>query len=185
MIDHSKGLLPRPAAVRRPDETPPLAGQEAEQRSKTRRKAEMDALQDLGKALLGVGPARLAELDLPEQLVDALEAARRITSREAHRRQIQFIGRLMRDVDPTPIRTRLAQWANAPNADKARLHAVERWRERLLFEGDALEALCAERPAADKHRLATLIETARAERAHGRPPRASRELFRALSVLFQ
>jgi ribosome-associated protein len=167
--------------VRRPDETPPLADQEARPASKTRRKAEMDALQALGQALLGLAPARLAQLDLPDRLVDALDAARRITQHEARRRQVQFIGRLMRDVDPTPIRARLVLWADAPNAEKARLHAVERWRERLLSEADGLDRLCAERPAADRPRLAGLVESVRAERAHGARPRSYRELFRALN----
>ena|SRR5438105_6597386 len=144
----------------------------------------MDALQDLGEVLLELPPARLAELDLPERLVDALDAARRITRHEARRRQLQFIGRLMRDVDPAPIRARLAQWADAPNAEKARLHAVERWRERLLAEPEALDRLCADRPATDRDRLAALIERTRAERAHGQPPRAYRELYRALNRVF-
>jgi len=144
----------------------------------------MDALQGLGEALLDVGSARLAELDLPERLIDALDAARRITRHEARRRQLQFIGRLMREVDPAPIRARLAQWADAPNAEKARVHAVERWRERLLSEASGLERLCAERPDADRERLAALLESARAERAHGGPPRAYRELYRCLNRLF-
>ena len=59
----------------------------------------MNALQALGEALLNVAPARRAELDLPERLIDALDAAQRITGREARRRQLQFIGRLMRDLD--------------------------------------------------------------------------------------
>jgi ribosome-associated protein len=170
--------------MRRPDETPPQTVPVAEQRSKTQRTAEMDALQALGKALLNVGSARRAELDLPERLVEALDAAQRITQREARRRQLQFIGRLMRDIDAVPIRARLAQWADAPNAEKARLHALERWRERLLAQGDALDRLCAEHPAADRARLAALVDAVHAERAHGQPPRAYRELFRALTVVF-
>jgi ribosome-associated protein len=172
--------------MRRPDETPLQTVQMAERPSrlsKTQRKAEMSALQALGEALLNVGPARRAELDLPERLIDALDAAQRITRREARRRQLQFIGRLMRDIDAAPIRTRLAQWADAPNAEKARLHALERWRERLLAEDDALDRLCAERPAADRARLVALVDAVHAERAHGQPPRAYRELFRALTVV--
>ena len=145
----------------------------------------MAALQTLGEALLSVGTARRAELDLPERLSEALEAAQRITQREARRRQLQFIGRLMRDIDAAPIRARLAQWADAPNAEKARLHALERWRERLLSEPGALEELCAKRGAADRPQLALLVETVHAERAHGKPPRAYRELFRTLDVLFR
>jgi ribosome-associated protein len=169
--------------MRRPDETPPQAIRVAERPSKTRQKAEMNALQALGEALLDVAPARRAELDLPERLIEALDAAQRITGREARRRQLQFIGRLMRDIDAAPIRTRLAQWADAPNAEKARLHALERWRERLLADDDALDRLCAERPAADRALLAALVDAVRAERAHGQPPRAYRELFRALTAL--
>jgi ribosome-associated protein len=169
--------------MRRPDETPPQAVQVAERPSKTQRKTEMNALQALGEALLNVGPGRRAELDLPERLIDALDAAERITRREARRRQLQFIGRLMRDIDAAPIRTRLAQWADAPNAEKARLHALERWRERLLAEDDALDRLCAERPAADRARLVALVDAVHAERARGQPPRAYRELFRALTVV--
>jgi ribosome-associated protein len=171
--------------MRRPDETPSQAVQEAEGYSKTRRKAEMSALQELGEALLSLGPARRAELDLPERLAEALDEAQRIKQREARRRQLQFIGRLMRDVDAAPIRIQLALWADAPNAEKARLHALERWRERLLADRGALDRLCAERPEADRARLATLIEAAHAERARGQPPRAYRELFRALVALFR
>ena len=154
----------------------------AERVSKTRRKAEMTDLQTLGRELLEVGPARRAELDLPERLVDALDAAQRITRREARRRQLQFIGRLMRDIDAAPIRARLTQWADAPNAAKARLHALEHWRERVLAGDDALDRLCAERPGADRARLAALVDAVHAERARGQPPRAYRELFRALAV---
>ena len=145
----------------------------------------MTALQALGEDLLRIGPARRAELDLPEQLGEALDAAQRITQREAKRRQLQFIGRLMRGVDAAPIRARLAQWADAPNAEKARLHVLERWRERLLSEPGALNALCLERPGADRSRIAELVESARIERYTARPPRAYRELFRALEALLR
>src|SRR5438552_16218966 len=110
--------------MRRPAETPPqaLRGDEApETDSKTRRKAEVSALQTLGEALLNVSPARRAELELPERLIEALDAALRITRREARRRQLQFIGRLMRDIDAASIRKRLSQWADAHHVDKARL----------------------------------------------------------------
>jgi len=174
--------------MRRSDEAPPQTVRVAEPpsgTSKTQRKAEMSALQALGEALLDVSSARRAELELPERLIEALDEAQRITRREARRRQLQFIGRLMRDIDAAPIRTRLAQWADAPNAAKARLHALERWRERLLAEDDALDRLCAEQPAADRARLAALVDAVHAERAHDQPPRAYRELFRALTALFR
>ena len=171
--------------MRRPDETPLPADRMAERPSKTRRKEEMAALQALGEALLSVGSARRAQLDLPERLSEALDATQRITQREARRRQLQFIGRLMREIDAAPIRARLAQWADAPNAEKARLHALERWRERLLSDAGAVQELCAERPAAERQRIALLVATVHMERAHGKPPRAYRELFRALDELFR
>jgi len=170
-------------AMRRPDETPSTTVQEAPPPSKTRRKAEMDALQDLGEALLRVDPERLAELELPDRLTEAIGAARRITHREARRRQLQFIGRLMRDVDPGPIRDRLAQWSDAPNREKARLHAIERWRERLLAEARGLDDLVAEFPDADRAAFAALVERTHREHVRGSPPRAYRELFRALAAL--
>jgi ribosome-associated protein len=96
---------------------------------------------------------------------------------------MQFIGRLMRDVDPLPIQARLEQWEGAPNAEKARLTHVERWRTRLLSEADALDRLCVENPRADRPRLEALVTRVRDERAHGQPPHAYRELFRALNAL--
>src|ERR1019366_3685119 len=103
--------------------------------------AEMHALQDLGEAMVRLTPARLAPPALPEKLAAAIARARHITQWEARRRQRQFIGRLMRDVDPLPIQARLEQWAGAPNAEKARLANVERWRTRLSSDADALGRL--------------------------------------------
>jgi len=171
-------------AMRRSDETPSAAVQ-AEQPSKTRRKAAMDELQALGEALVRVDPQRLRDLDLPERLTEAIGETRRITQHEARRRQLQFIGRLMREVDASPIRARLAEWEDAPNREKARLHAIERWRERLLAEPDALGALCAEHPGADRIALAELVESVHRQRVRGGPPRAYRELFRTLGALLR
>ena len=143
----------------------------------------MDALQSLGEALVGVDPARLAELELPDRLVEAIGETRRISQREARRRQIQFIGRLMREVDPAPIRARLAQWTDAPNREKARLHAIERWRERLLADASALDHLCSQYPDADRGAFGSLVELAHREHLRGAAPRAYRELFKALGAL--
>jgi ribosome-associated protein len=170
-------------AMRRPDETPPTAVQEAPRPSKTRRKAEMDELQALGEALIRVDPARLAELELPERLIEAIRETQRITRREARRRQMQFIGRLMREVDPAPVRARLAQWTDAPGREKARLHAIEGWRERLLVDVHALDALCFEYPDADRSAIAALVEQTHREQLRGSPPHAYRALFRALGAL--
>jgi ribosome-associated protein len=153
------------------------------QPSKTRRKAEMHALQDLGEALVRLTPARLDALALPEKLADAVADARGITKWEARRRQMQFIGRLMRDVDPLPIQASLDGWAGAPTAEKARLAHVERWRTRLLSDAGALDLLCAEKSSTDRARITALLSRVRDERAHAQPPHAYRELFRILNAL--
>ncbi len=151
--------------------------------SKTRRKHAMLALQDLGEALTELNPARLAALALPERLAEAIATARKLTRHEARRRQMQFVGKLMREIDPAPIRAQLEHWAVAPNAEKARIAAVERWRTQLLDEPAALDQLCAQSHGADRPRLAALIARAAEERTRGEPPHAYRELFRELNSL--
>jgi ribosome-associated protein len=165
--------------------TPPDGA--TERPSKTRRKADMHALQDLGVALVELEPKRFAELAveaaLPERLVEAIRDARTVTAWGARKRALQFVGKLMRDVDAEPIRRRLDLWAQGHDIDVARQRALETWRERLLAEPDALDALAAEHPALDRARLRSLIARAREERERGVPPHAFRELFRALKAL--
>ena len=173
---------------RRDDSTPVAeAGQDDLPPSKTRRKAEMHALQDLGERLVGIDDGKIdslaADALLPERLVEAVREARRITAWGARKRQLQFIGKLMRDVDPAPIESRLADWSQGIHADTARQHALERWRTRLLDEPGALDALAAAYPGQDTAMFRPLIAKAREERLHGSPPHAYRELFRALKAL--
>jgi len=155
--------------------------------SKTRRKADMHALQDLGEALVELDTRRfdvvVEEAGLPERLVDAIRAARSITAHGGRRRQLQYVGKLMRGVDPAPIRTRLDAWAEGRDADAAKLHALERLRERLLTEPTALDELVATHPTLDRPRFRSLIAKAKDERAKGAPPHAFRELWRALREL--
>lgn len=161
-----------------PDDRPP---------SKTRRKAEMHALQDIGEALVQLEPKRLAELAaevaLPDRLVDAVREARSITAWGGRKRQLQFVGKLMRDIDSEPIRRRLDLWTRGHGVDTARQHALEQWRERLIAEPAALDALSAEFPRLDRPRFRALVAKARDERARGGPPHAFRELFRELKSL--
>lgn len=159
----------------------------AQRPSKTQLKTQMHALQDLGEALISLEPRRLdevaAEAALPERLVEAIREARGITAWGARRRQIQYVGKLMRDVDPEPVRRRLELWATGHHVAAAQEHALEQWRERLLADPSALDALCAAHPQLDRPRFRALIAKARDERARGEPPHAFRELFRALKAL--
>jgi ribosome-associated protein len=147
----------------------------------------MHALQDLGVTLVELEPKRFDELAtharLPERLIEAIREARGITAWGGRKRALQYVGKLMREVDPEPIRKRLDQWVQGHDVDVERQRALERWRERLLTEPDALDVLAVEYPRLDRARLRSLVARSRDEREHGAPPHAFRELFRTLKAL--
>jgi ribosome-associated protein len=151
-----------------------------ERPSKTQRKREVEALQQIGVELVGLNADQLAQIELPEILHDAVVAAWHIRDFEGRRRQLQYIGRLMREVDPEPIRACLAQWHGVSYEHAARERAIEGWRARLLAEPQALDAFAAEFRAADVQALRTLIASVLRDQAAGRPPKQFRALFRAL-----
>jgi ribosome-associated protein len=128
----------------------------------------------------------LDSLNLPETLVDAVREARRITSRGGGARQRQYIGKLMRDVDPEPIRAFLASRNKIDARETERFKRVEAWRERLIKEGlPALDELERWRPGLDRDEWSRRLSAARDEHARtGAIGAASRELFRALRALF-
>lgn len=148
--------------------------------SKSQRKREMQELQALGNALTALAPGQLDALALPEPLAGAVREAQRISSHEAKRRQLQYIGKLMRQVDPEPIRAALAAIEGQSAAARARHQRLERWRERLLADDSALTEFAREHGRADLQALRAAIRNARNEITGGRPPRAQRELFRLL-----
>ena len=153
---------------------------EAEFVSKTKKKQQVEELQKMGAALIALAPGQLAALALPEELLDAVRAAQRITSHEAHRRQVQFIGRLMRGIDPEPVRAALAEIAGHSAATRARQRRLGQWRERLIADDAALTAFASEYSGIELQGLRALIRNARKEIAESKPPRAQRELFRVL-----
>jgi len=148
--------------------------------SKTRKKKDMLALQDLGVQLVELSEQQLETMQLPEALLEAVLEARRLGKHEARRRQMQYIGRLMRDLDAAPIRDRLDKWLGQGREHTAQLHALERWREDLLAGDPALERFLREHPGADSQKLRTLIRNARREQGAALPPKSYRELFRVL-----
>jgi len=154
--------------------------QDEEKPSKTQRKREMHELQALGARLAELNPEQLAAVPLPDGLRDALANLRRMTKHEARRRQMQYIGRLMRSVEPGPIREKLKVWDGVSAEHTAQQHRVERWRDRLLEDESAVDELVRAYPRIDARHLRALARKAREERAAGSPPRAYRELFRAL-----
>ena len=148
--------------------------------SKTKRKQEMHALQDIGEQLVGLNKDRLAQINLPETLLDAVIEAKRLTGHEARRRQMQYLGKLMRSVDEEPIRAKLDEWNNVTRVQSAKFHLLERWRERLLTDEKALSDLVAEYARADIQQIRTLIRNAQKEAAASKPPKSSRALFKLL-----
>jgi ribosome-associated protein len=155
--------------------------EEEVQPSRTKRKQDDQALQDLGEELVAVGEDKLAELDLPERLRDAIVEARSISKFGALRRQMQYIGRLMREEgDAETIRAHLDTWKGISVEETARVHLIERWRARLLKEEKALEELIAEYPLADIQQLRALTRNAKREAEASKPPKSFRELFQLL-----
>ena len=148
--------------------------------SKSRRKRDMIELQSLGEALVGLPEDQLRRIDLPDVLREAVVEARRIHAFGALRRQLQFVGKVMRDIDPAPIRLQLDALRGVSAKHIAWMHTLERWRVRLLADDAATGEWIASYPATDTQRLRTLIRNARQEREAGRPPRAFRELFQML-----
>ena len=151
--------------------------------SKSEKKREMHALQELGEALVALSPERLSKIAMPENLRDAVLEAHRLHKHEALRRQMQYIGRLMRDTDPVPIRAALDALNGVSRAETARLHRLERLRTRLLEDEGVLGEIADTYPGADLQRLRQLRRNAIREHEQNRPPRSFREVFHMLKDL--
>jgi ribosome-associated protein len=148
--------------------------------SKSQLKREMHELQVLGTALVELPKDALKRMPMPEGLADAVRAARSITDHEGKRRQMQYIGRVMRtlaDEETAALRTALEVFRGVNKAETARMHWIENTRERLLATDDAFTTFVREYPAADVQTGRTLIRNARKEAEQGKPPRYFRELY--------
>jgi ribosome-associated protein len=156
---------------------------EPERPSKSQRKREMTALQALGARLVALGADQLRQIELPERLLEAVLEAQRISNFEGRRRQMQYIGKLMRDIDPSPIRATLDRQHGATRGQIALHRAAEDWRDRLLAGDAALTGFIAEFPDADAKQLRALIASVRHDRAAGKAPKNFRALFRAVHAI--
>ena len=157
--------------------------------SKTQLKAEADEKQALGEALLTLRTDLMARLSLPDKLLDALKEARRITNFEGRRRQMQFIGKLMRPLDTEPIRAAIDEQANGSADLTLALHLAEQWRDKLVASDDALSQWLTDYPATDSQQLRALIRQARKDIAKpetpGEAPRhgkSYREIFQLVKL---
>jgi ribosome-associated protein len=160
------------------------AGETEEQRlSKSARKREAASLQELGVKLSALPDQEIKALDLPENLFVALRDLRRLPSHGAQVRQRQYIGKLMRNIDPEPVLAKLAERKKRHDVEIRHFQQIELWRDRLLSEPGAFEELLKEYPKADRAMLAKLLEKAEKERAEQRSPVGARELFAFLRQL--
>ncbi len=157
--------------------------------SRTELKRESEEIQSLGESLLTLRADLLARLDLSDKLLDALAEARRITNFEGKRRQMQFIGKLMRQLDETQIaavREALAEQQAGPARDAALLHQAEDWRERLIADDNAVGDWLRLAPDTDSQQLRALVRQARKDAKPEKPGaaprhgRAYREIFQLL-----
>lgn len=160
------------------NETGESAETEQQRLSKSARKREAASLQELGVKLSALPDQEIKDLELPENLFIALRALRRLPSHGAQVRQRQYIGKLMREIDPEPVLAKLAERKQRHDLEIRHFQQIERWRDRLLSDDTAaVDEFLHEVPSADRATLVRLIEKAGRERAEQRSPVGARELF--------
>jgi ribosome-associated protein len=146
--------------------------------SKSQLKRDSQALQDMGSQLVDMPEGKLQKFDLPENLRDAIYEARRLKSREAKRRHLQYIGKLMRTVDIDLIIHTLEKMDHQSQTYRQHFAQLEGWRDRLINQGSpAIEDFIQHYPQADRQQLRNLQRQANREKESNKPPAAARKLF--------
>ncbi len=157
-----------------------------EKPSKTSLKRESAELQTLAAELAELPPVQLQALELPETVLNSIIEASQLPAKGARKRLLKYIGGLLREMDCDAVKEKLAQIKNQSAHSARQHHQVERWRERLLEEGDSvLTEFLNSYPDADRQQLRQLLRNAKQEQIKQKPPRYSRELFRFLRQLIQ
>ncbi|MDX1303809.1 ribosome biogenesis factor YjgA [Photobacterium sp.] len=152
--------------------------------SKSEMKRDMDALQKLGEELVALTPNGLAKIPLDEELLASIKDAQRFKN-EARRRQLQYIGKVMRSIDIEPIQAALDKLNNKHSQQTVALKKLEQKRDRLIENGDSMiNAIMVDHPEADRQHLRQLIRQANKEKAQSKPPKAYREIFQYLKELY-
>lgn len=160
--------------------------QQYDRPSKSQLKREMTALQKLGEELVSQPKDRVMRVPMPEDVREAILECQKIKDHEGRRRQLQYVGKKMRGLEEeevTAIQKVIDSWRGASKSETAAMHALERWREKLLAGDHALTELMQQHPEADAQQLRALIRNARKEQAENKPPKAYREIFQVLKQL--
>ncbi len=161
-----------------------LDGEDIKSRSELKR--EVQALHSLGRLLTKLPAAQLDNMSLPENLRSAIADYQRFTSHTAMKRQLQYIGRVMRNIDPEPIKQAHQRLLNQDRKVNAHFHRLEKWRDRLLNEGDsALTELIDEAPEIDAQQMRQMIRNAQREASKNKPPKSARAIFQYLKEVLK
>ena len=153
--------------------------------SKSQRKRDMAALQKLGESLLALAPEQLERLGLPEDLAEAVRFYHTLKDKEARRRQLQFIGTVMRKVDPEPLRQAMDELDQLRYQQAEEFHQIEEWRDALVAGDREVLTELAGRFGLDPQQLNRLARQAAAEKEAGKPSKNGRALFRLLRQAFE
>jgi ribosome-associated protein len=151
--------------------------------SKTKKKEAMHELQDLGAELVELSVGQLKRINLPEDLFSAVRECQKITAHGARRRQLMYIGKMMRHLEDEPIRAGLALIRGESSAETARLHRLERLRTRLLEDESVLSEIATLWPGVDLQHLRQLRRNALKEQETNKPPKNFRAIFQILQEL--
>lgn len=153
--------------------------------SKTKRKQQMLELQDLGEELVALSKDALKKTPMSDELREAIKEYQRIPTHGAHRRQMQYIGKIMRNEDTAPIIEKLKQLKGSSTAATALLHRIERYRTEMIAKDEAITQFLSDFPAVDAQPLRALVRNARKEAEQAKPPKAYRELFQLIKTALE
>jgi ribosome-associated protein len=154
------------------------------EKSRTQMKKEAAVLKQMGAKLTALSQDQLRHMDLPTELMTAIEAFWEMKSHGARRRQLQYIGSVMREVDATVIEQGLLEIAQGASLQARAFHRLESWRDRLVDgDDDLMQTILTEHPHADRQRLGQLVRSARKEKGKNAPPKSARNLFRHLKEI--
>ena len=153
-------------------------------KSKTQKKREAEALQKLGEKLVKLSNQQLGDIDMPDEIREAVEIARTLKSHGARRRQMQYIGNLMRKIDPGTIQEAMTDIEEGSYRKARAFKETEKWRDELIAGNkELMEEILHTCPEADRRQLSQHIRNAIKEKEKNKPPKSSRALFRYLSSI--
>ncbi|NLW81500.1 MAG: DUF615 domain-containing protein [Desulfovibrionales bacterium] len=153
--------------------------------SKSQRKRDVTALQKLGESLVELKPDQVERMGLPEDLAEAIRFYHSLKDKEARRRHLQFIGAVMRRIDPEPVRQALEALDQLRYQQAEDFHRLEEWRDALVAGDEGLLGEMVRRFGLDRHQVHQIVKAAAAEKAAGNPSKNGRNLFRLLRRGFE